>query len=326
MSSVSLNSWSLWAGGETGMPSPARPVATSSLGSSSSSGAPGVKSKALARKLPGSFLSAAPLPPLTVALNLGETFAKATRTRAGPTDKRAPSLAWPSSWSLVAKASPAMKSETVRPTDEMTPATTRWRNVMPSGRGKPRATAREDPIVMPKVLPENKESTITIENAPASSNDTPALTAPKANRTKKSTKFLTALSKSCNGDAWWCFTLTLESKGSASPCDESPIKVTRSAKSSMAESILIGMNGTTKHSASDGWTAAYSKPNHAKGPARKTYAGHRAHSSFLNTYAITIANTTSKSQTGFSGFSASGYAKAMIIKPMPSSITAHSNK
>mmetsp|Transcript_2145 Transcript_2145/g.8303 ORF Transcript_2145/g.8303 Transcript_2145/m.8303 type:complete len:321 (+) Transcript_2145:474-1436(+) len=194
-----------------------------------------------------------------------EKLARATRTSAGPSERSAPSLAWPSSWSFPAKASPAMKSDTVRPTDEMTPATTRWRNVMPAGRWNPNDAAIDEPSVMPSVLPINKERTMTNEKPPASSNRTPALTAPNPKSTKKSTKLLTASSKSWSGDA--CEAI--------SPCETTCIEPKCSTSSSSIGALTglsrrMGMNGTTKHSARDGWTRAKRSPNHATGPAKNT--------------------------------------------------------
>mmetsp|Transcript_9407 Transcript_9407/g.28466 ORF Transcript_9407/g.28466 Transcript_9407/m.28466 type:complete len:272 (-) Transcript_9407:1578-2393(-) len=181
----------------------------------------------------------------------GTTEATKTSTSAGASDNNAPNLAWSCARAFSENASPAMKSDTVRPTDEMTPSTQSARNDMPSGRGNPSATASCDPPTNPTVLPTSNERKTTSEYPPTPLRSTPAFTVPKRNRTPKSTKPLHACSKSCKGDLAWrarCAEMVDASSSDASSKS--------SSSSFFGSSRLSGRNGTTKHSARDGCTAA----------------------------------------------------------------------
>jgi hypothetical protein len=168
----------------------------------------------------------------------------------------------------------------------MSPTNHTSRTVIPAGSGYPAASAAVAKATTPRVFPSTSASRTTPVSPPAPLREMPALTAPKAKSTTKSTKFFRSCSKSCRGE--WC--------ASGSPPNSHV----------MSFSISSGMNGTTNTRARAGCRLAYSSPTHVHGPARSTYACHLVHLYRRRPYAASMPRAMRASHLGSKGWGRRG--------------------
>mmetsp|Transcript_78045 Transcript_78045/g.207107 ORF Transcript_78045/g.207107 Transcript_78045/m.207107 type:complete len:244 (+) Transcript_78045:132-863(+) len=188
---------------------------------------------------------------------------------ADPTERTAPILACP--WRPGStKASPVMKSATVRPMPPSAPMAKRSPVVTPVGSLKPMADAKSANPEMPRVLPMIIAMTIDTVMVPKLLNWTPALARPKKNM-PISTGSLRFCSKVCNGassillnSATTLATMlallrnsmalaTSSTTSLAGPVSTAPMLRTEVPR---RKAIEAGMKGTTNTRASAGCTCA----------------------------------------------------------------------